>query len=61
MLPVKKKSLTRKHTRRAHHALKPVNLCACPKCGKPKRPHAACTVCGYVSASQTLRSGEEES
>lgn len=60
MLPVKKMSKTRTRTRRAHHALHPQNLAACPKCGKPKRPHAACGVCGYVSDKVLLQVGEKE-
>lgn len=57
MLPVKKISKTRTRTRRAHHALKPTNLCSCPKCGKSKLPHAACAGCGYVSAKLILPVG----
>ncbi len=60
MLPVKKKSKCRTRTRRAHHALKPVGLVACPKCGKSKLPHAACEVCGYVSAKLVLPTGESD-
>ena len=54
MLPGKKKSKCRTRTRRAHHALGQITLCPCPKCGKPKLPHAACGVCGYVSAKLVL-------
>ncbi|HNQ21974.1 MAG TPA: 50S ribosomal protein L32 [Phycisphaerae bacterium] len=60
MLPVGKVSKCRKRTRRAHHALRPVNLSPCPHCGKPKLPHAACRVCGYVSAKLMLPTGEQE-
>lgn len=60
MLPVKKMSKMRTRTRRAHHALKPVNLAACPTCGKPKLPHAACATCGYVSAKLVLPQDEKE-
>jgi ribosomal protein L32 len=38
-----------------------VNLVACPKCSKPKLPHAACSVCGYASAKTMLPMGEKES
>ncbi|MGB2986802.1 MAG: 50S ribosomal protein L32 [Phycisphaerae bacterium] len=58
MVPVKKKSKCRTRTRRAHHALSPVTLSPCPKCGKAKLPHAACGVCGYVSAKVVLPSAE---
>ncbi|MHC5111388.1 MAG: 50S ribosomal protein L32 [Planctomycetota bacterium] len=61
MLPVKKKSKCRTRTRRAHHALSPVSLSSCPNCSKPKRPHAACEVCGYVSAKLILPKDEKES
>lgn len=60
MLPVKKKSKCRTRTRRAHHALASVTLSPCPKCGKPKLPHAACGVCGYASAKVMLPTGESE-
>lgn len=60
MLPVKKMSKTRTRSRRAHHALRRTNLSSCPKCGKPKLPHAACEVCGYVSRKLMLKQQEEE-
>lgn len=59
MLPAKRKSKTRQRTQRAHHALKPTNLVSCPKCGKAKLPHCACSQCGYVSAKVLLPVGEE--
>ena len=40
--------------------MQPVNLCACPKCGNPKRPHAACGVCGYASGKVLLPVGDKE-
>lgn len=39
--------------------MKPKTLAACPKCGKPKLPHAACEICGYVSAKVLLSSDEK--
>ena len=60
MVPVKKMSKCRTRTRRAHHALRSVTLSACPKCGKPKLPHASCEVCGYVSAKVILPVHEKE-
>jgi len=60
MLPVKKKSRMRTRTRRAHHALKPVTLSPCPRCGKAKLPHAACGGCGYVSGKVVMPTGETE-
>jgi len=61
MLPVTKKSKMRKRTRRAHHALTPVQLIACPQCSQAKLPHAACRNCGYVNAHTSIRVGAEES
>lgn len=50
--------MTRK--RRAHHALKAANLPACPKCGSAKRPHRACSNCGYVNNKIALKIKTEE-
>lgn len=61
MLPVTKKSKMRKRTRRAHQALRPVHVIACPQCGQAKRPHAACGNCGYVNAHTRIEVGGEES
>ena len=59
MLPVKKTSKSRTRTRRAHHALKPVNFSYCPKCSNAKLPHAACDKCGFVNAGISLDLGKE--
>lgn len=61
MLPVHKKTKMRKRTRRSHHALTPVALIACPRCGTAKLPHAACGNCGYVNAHTRIKIGAEES
>lgn len=60
MLPVTKKSKMRKRTRRAHHALKPVHLIACPQCGRAKLPHAACSECGHVNSHTKLKMKSDE-
>ena len=60
MVPAKKKSKCRTRTRRAHHRLPMITLAACPKCGKPKLPHAACGTCGYVSSKLALSFGDKE-
>jgi large subunit ribosomal protein L32 len=59
MLPVRRTSKARKNKRRAHHALNPPNLVACPKCGIAKLPHAACDNCGYVSGGVALAAKQE--
>ena len=61
MLPVTRKSKMRKRTRRSHHALKPVQLSACPQCSQAKLSHAACGNCGYVNAHTSITIGSEES
>lgn len=61
MLPVHKKSKSRKRHRRSHHALRPVHLIACHQCGQAKLPHAACGNCGYVNAHTRLKLDTEES
>jgi large subunit ribosomal protein L32 len=60
MLPVTKKSKSRTRTRRAHQALRPVHLVACPQCGRAKLPHAACGNCGYVNSQLTIKAGKQE-
>ena len=60
MVPGKKTSKCRKRKRRSHLARAPVVLVACPKCGKGKLPHCACSSCGFVSAKVMLPLHEEE-
>ncbi|MGE4286044.1 MAG: 50S ribosomal protein L32 [Phycisphaerae bacterium] len=54
MLPVKKISRTRTRSRRAHHALKPVNYSVCGQCGQSKLPHSACGNCGYLNSKISI-------
>lgn len=61
MLPVKKTSKSRTHTRRSHHRLRAVNYSVCKKCDQAKLPHAACANCGYVNPEITLKLGKESS
>jgi large subunit ribosomal protein L32 len=49
-----------KRSRRSHHALKPVSLAACPKCGAAKLSHRACANCGYVNAKISIKIKTEE-
>jgi large subunit ribosomal protein L32 len=49
MLPVARTSKSRKNMRRAHHALEPVNMHACPQCGQTKLPHRICSKCGMIN------------
>jgi large subunit ribosomal protein L32 len=45
-VPKKKTSKSKRNMRRAHDALKPLNLCPCSKCGAPRLPHSVCETCG---------------
>ncbi|MGB0387637.1 MAG: 50S ribosomal protein L32 [Ardenticatenaceae bacterium] len=45
-LPKKKMSRTRRNRRRAHYALKKMNLVECPQCHSMTRPHHVCPSCG---------------
>ncbi len=59
MLPVARTSKSRKGMRRAHHALKGVQVNRCPKCSQSKLPHRMCANCGYVNKSLSLVVKEE--
>jgi large subunit ribosomal protein L32 len=41
-VPKKRRSYTRRHLRRANHALDPVSLQVCPECDKALPPHRVC-------------------
>ncbi|HKQ50091.1 MAG TPA: 50S ribosomal protein L32 [Phycisphaerae bacterium] len=60
MVPARRSSKSMTRTRRAHHALKPINLSACPKCGTAKRPHCACGNCGYHTSKVSIEIKAEE-
>jgi len=61
MLPKKKTSKSRTHSRRSHHRLQAVNYSVCKKCDNAKLPHTACSNCGYVNPKITLKLAKEES
>lgn len=61
MLPVHKKTKHRKRTRRSHQALDAIQLISCPRCGRAKLPHGACSNCGYVNAHKSITVETEES
>ncbi len=60
MVPARKASKSAKRSRASHHALRPLNLSACPRCGTAKMPHRACANCGYVNAKVSLKVETEE-
>jgi len=54
-VPKKKTSKRRTRTRRAANTkISPVVLIKCTKCGEPKRPHLACSVCGFYKDKKVL-------
>ncbi|MEK7479049.1 MAG: 50S ribosomal protein L32 [Patescibacteria group bacterium] len=46
MVPKKRHSKSKVGRRRAHLALKDVDIRACPSCGGPTLPHRTCIQCG---------------
>lgn len=53
-VPKKKTSKSRRDMRRAHHALKTVNVAECPNCGEIKRPHHVCGSCGHYDGREVV-------
>jgi large subunit ribosomal protein L32 len=60
MLPVQRKTHSQTRKGRSHQALTRVQTVRCPNCGTAKRPHAACTECGYVRPGLKLALSKEE-
>ena len=61
MTPAFRQSPGRTRRRRSHQAIKAVHTELCPNCGTAKRPHTACTGCGYVRPGlqvKTSRAGQ---
>jgi large subunit ribosomal protein L32 len=57
-VPKRKQSNSRTGMRRSHHAIKPKQLTACPKCGTPTPTHVVCGNCGHY-AVRTMVENEE--
>lgn len=47
-------SKSRRNMRRSHHALKVPTVTACPKCGKPLKPHTICKACGFYNGKKII-------
>jgi len=58
-VPKKKTSRSRRGMRRAHDALKAVNVVECSNCGEYKRPHHICEACGYYGGEEIVAPAEE--
>ena len=54
-VPKKRRTKSSVGNRRSHHALKPVTLNNCSKCGKAVRPHTACTFCGSYKGKEAIK------
>ena len=54
MLPIAKTSKSIKAMRRAHHALRGVQVTRCPNCGRSRLPHRMCSNCGHVNRSLSV-------
>lgn len=60
MNPPFRTSQARKRKRRSHMALKAEHSVLCPNCRAAKRPHSACSSCGYVRPGLQVKVGGEE-
>ncbi len=53
-LPKRKHSKGRRDRRRAHDALEPQVLIACPNCGEKRLPHRVCPHCGHYAGREVI-------
>lgn len=53
-VPKKRRSYTRRHKRRANHALVAVNYAKCAECGEPVLAHRVCAQCGMYKGKRVL-------
>lgn len=58
-VPKQRTSKTRRNKRRAHDALKPVQVVNCPQCNEPMAPHRVCPSCGMYKGRQVIKVEEE--
>ncbi len=59
-LPKRKISKGRRDRRRAHDALKAVNLVQCSNCGEMRLPHTVCPSCGYYQGREVIAIEKEK-
>ncbi|MCQ9207226.1 MAG: 50S ribosomal protein L32 [Omnitrophica bacterium] len=52
--PKRRHSKKRGRLRRTFYKVHPVNLSKCPQCGKPRRSHRICIVCGYYKGKSRV-------
>ncbi len=53
-LPKRKISKGRRDRRRAHDALKAINLVVCSNCGGFRLPHTVCPNCGFYKGREVI-------
>jgi large subunit ribosomal protein L32 len=53
-VPKKHTTKSKRDKKRMHIFLNPPTLGNCPKCGKPKLPHAICHNCGFYKGVEVL-------
>ena len=53
--PKKKTSKSKQGTRRSHDRLSPPTFSECPDCGEMKRPHVACSFCGFYKGNEVIK------
>ena len=58
--PKRKLSKGRRDRRRAHDALSPLHLVACPQCSALRRPHQVCPECGAYKGETIIEHKKEE-
>ncbi len=59
-LPKRKISKGRRDRRRAHDALKAVNLVQCSNCGEMRLPHTVCPSCGFYQGREVIEIQKEK-
>lgn len=52
--PKKRTTRSKRGSRRAHQALKPITLISCPKCKQMIKPHQVCPFCGTYKKEKIL-------
>jgi len=59
-VPKRKTSKARRDRRRAHDAIKPLNLVPCPTCHQLRPPHQVCPHCGSYRGQEVVKIKEKK-
>jgi large subunit ribosomal protein L32 len=57
--PKQKRSKSNIRTRRRNWKLNKVTISVCPQCKRPRRPHYACSNCGYYDGRLAIKQKSE--